>query len=249
VSHTRTRPRRNAFSYSINYVAVSLDEIERGARTKLFAIDRASMFNLRSRDYGDGSPGVGRWIRNLFQRAGFEPNGEIVLLTLPRLFGYAFNPVSFWFCFDRKQRLRAALAEVNNTFGERHFYLCARDDRLPIDDGETLETAKEFRVSPFIEVKGTYRFQFTYKDDLIVVAINLADESGLLLITRIVGRPRPMTDVALLASVLRSPIQAFKVIALIHYQAAKLYAKRVRYFRKAWQPGEQVRVLKGIPEP
>ena len=207
------------------------------------------MFNLKSQDYGDGSSSVGHWIRNLFQRAGFEPNGEIVLLTLPHLFGYAFNPVSFWFCFDRRQRLRAVLAEVNNTFGERHFYLCAREDRLPIDGGETLETAKEFRVSPFIEVKGTYRFQFRYEDDLIFVAINLADESGPLLVTRIVGRPRPMTDAALLASALKSPFQAFKVIALIHYQAAKLYAKRVRYFRKARQPVERVVAFKGIPEP
>lgn len=103
-------------------------------------------------------------------------NGEIVLVTLPRVFGYVFNPVSFWFCLDEKQNLRAVICEVNNTFGETHTYICAHKDERPIAPEDILEGKKVFHVSPFMEREGHYRFRFYYNEDKMHTRIDYYDE-------------------------------------------------------------------------
>ena len=112
VAHARTRPRRNAFHYKLCYFAIPVSEWVEGTRGVFFSVDRFNLFSIRSEDYGDGTASPGKWIAGILGAQGLsEADGEIVLLTLPRLLGYAFNPVSFWFCFDRTKQLRAVLAE------------------------------------------------------------------------------------------------------------------------------------------
>ena len=112
------------------------------------------------RDHGDGRPLLA-WIEQLLVRAGVhDADGEIWLHCFPRMLGYAFNPVSFWFCERRDGALRAIVCEVHNTFGERHCYVLAHDDDRPIAWGETLRARKVFHVSPFCAVAGSYRFRF-----------------------------------------------------------------------------------------
>lgn len=241
VAHSRTRPRRNAFRYAVCYFAIPLREMTAGRKRALFSIDRANLFSLRTRDYGDGRTPPQLWVRRTLDGFGLaEADGEITLLTLPRILGYAFNPVSFWFCRDRDGALRAVLTEVNNTFGERHCYLCVHGDHRAIACEDQLEVRKVFHVSPFLEVKGEYRFHFACDAQRIAVHIDLHDEDGLKLSTAMGGRPRPLTDGGLLKILLGFPLQSLKVIVLIHYQAAKLYLKGVRPYRKPAPPAAAI---------
>jgi DUF1365 family protein len=165
-----------------------------------------------------------------------EADGEVILLTLPRVFFYAFNPVSFWFCLDRNAQPRAVLAEVNNTFAERHGYLCFHADHRPIQSGDCLEVQKIFHVSPFMETKGSYRFRFGYCEKRIRVAIDLYDDEGLILATSITGKTTEMTIAGLLRVLLSYPLQTLKVVVLIHYQAVKLVLKGVKHYPKPPPP-------------
>jgi DUF1365 family protein len=237
VAHARTRPKRNAFHYKLCYFAVPVRDWTRGTRGLFFSIDRPNLFSLWSKDYGDGKTPPGDWVRGLLREHGLvEADGEIVLLSLPRLVGYAFNPVSFWFCSDRDGRLRTVLVEVNNTFGERHCYLCFNEDHAPIDKSARLVMRKVFHVSPFMEVKGSYRFRFDYTAERIGVQIDLIDEEGVILATSMSGRTVPLTAAGLLKTAFAYPLQTLKVVTLIHYQALKLFLKGVRNYRKPAPP-------------
>lgn len=237
VAHARTRPRRNAFHYKLCYFTLPVSEWTKSTRGAFFSIDSFNLFSIRSKDYGDGVSPPDQWIARILGAHGlFEADGEVVLLTLPRLLGYAFNPVSFWFCFDREKRLRAVLAEVNNTFGERHCYLCFHETHEPIEKSAHLIVRKVFHVSPFMEVKGSYRFRFDYDADRIGVQIDLLDEGGVILATSMHGRPQPITMPGLLKTAFGYPLQTIKVVALIHYQAVKLFLKGIRNYRKPEPP-------------
>ncbi|MGA7710637.1 MAG: DUF1365 domain-containing protein [Rhizomicrobium sp.] len=237
VAHARSRPRRNAFRYAVCYLAISLQEIGERKQSTLFSIDRMNLFSLRTGDYGAPHVPPAQWIRTVLDSYALcEADGKVVLLTLPRILGYAFNPVSFWFCFDRMARLRAVLAEVRNTFGERHCYLCFHEDHRPIAGEDRLDVHKVFHVSPFMEVKGSYRFRFDYDADRIAVGIDLYDEIGVILSTSLSGRPETLNDHGLLKVFFSYPLQIVKVVALIHYQAAVLYLKGIKNYRKPVPP-------------
>jgi DUF1365 family protein len=237
IFHARHRPRRNAFRYSAVYLALPTAQLRESRPSALFSIDQRNLFGLRTTDYGDRRSPPNEWIKAvLADWSVSEADGDIVLVTMPRVFGFVFNPVSFWLCFDRSEGLRAVLAEVNNTFGERHCYLCFHDDHRPIAPQDSLRTRKVFHVSPFIDVKGEYRFRFSYTPDHIAIAIDLFDDEGLLLSTMIGGALRPLTTWRLLRALLVNPILPFKVVSLIHYQALKLWIKRASLFNKPAPP-------------
>jgi len=237
VAHARTRPKRNAFRYKLCYFAVPMKEWRKGTRGLFLSIDRPNLFSLRGRDYGDGATPPDKWIDNILAANGLvDASNDVVLLTLPRLLGYAFNPVSFWFCLDSDRQLRAVLAEVNNTFGERHCYLCFHETHEPITRASRLVVRKIFHVSPFMEVKGSYRFRFDYDADRVGVRIDLMDEEGVILATSMSGRPKSVTALGLLQTAVLYPLQTIKVVALIHYQAVKLFLKGVHNYRKPEPP-------------
>ncbi|MGD0142009.1 MAG: DUF1365 domain-containing protein [Rhizomicrobium sp.] len=237
IFHARHRPRRNAFRYSAVYLALATTDLRQSRPAGLFSIDRPNLFGLRTGDYGDRRSPPDAWIRTVLAEWNLrEADGEIVLVTMPRVFGFVFNPVSFWLCLDKSGRLRGVLAEVNNTFGERHSYLCFHDDHRPIAPEDRLHARKVFHVSPFIDVKGEYRFRFSYASDRIAIAIDLFDDDGLLLSTTIGGPLRRLTAWRLLRALLINPLLPFKVVGLIHYQALKLWLKKIRHFRKPMPP-------------
>ena len=237
IFHARHRPRGNAFRYGAVYLALPTTELGKGHHASLFSIDQPNLFGLHTKDYGDHETPPDAWIRNILKDWNLpEADGEIVLVTMPRALGFVFNPVSFWLCFDRVGGLRAVLSEVNNTFGERHCYMCFHDDHRPIVAQDSLHTRKVFHVSPFIDVKGEYRFRFSYAPDRIAIAIDLFDDEGLLLSTTIGGALRPLTTWQLLRALLINPVLPFKVVTLIHWQALKLWLKKMRYFRKPSPP-------------
>ena len=236
VAHARVRPAKNAFHYHVYYLCVALSDVPALARLALFSLDCFNLFSVAHADYGrDAQPET--WMRQ--QLAHWEipqADGEIVLLTMPRVLGYAFNPVSFWFCLDRAGALRAVLADVSNTFGERHAYLLFHEDRRPIGRDDMFTSEKIFHVSPFITVAGHYEFRFAYGEEKLGVWINHHDAQGVLLTTSLVGKRRALTSRALLGCFFRYPLVTVKVIGLIHFQALKLFLKGVKYRVKPTPP-------------
>lgn len=243
VSHTRTSPKRNHFSYGVYYLCFALDELSKIAKLRLLSHNTFNLFSLRDRDYGEtnGMP-LEDWIRGQLSQWNIpQADGRIVLLTMPKLFGYGFNPVSFWFCLDKDNQVRAVLSEVSNTFGDRHSYICFHDDRRPITSDDWLESDKVFHVSPFMEIKGKYRFRFSYHADKVGVWIDYYDDNNtMLLTTSLTGKRTTLTSLALLACFFRYPLVTFKVIGLIHYQALKLWSKGIRYHTRQPLPPTEV---------
>ena len=241
IFHERMKPRRNRFSYHAFYCLLPVSQLAGTERQGLFSINRANLFSLRASDYGRAGMEPAHYIQQVLDDWRLsEVDGEVRLMTLPRVLGYGFNPVSFWLCYDRGGDLRAVLAEVNNTFGERHSYLCFHDDHRVIVPSDTLNARKVFHVSPFIGVEGRYCFRFGATPDKIAITIDLEDAEGLLLRTAVGGRPEPMSARALLSLLAKNPLYPFKVIGLIHYQAVKLFLKGIRHFHKPAPPGTSV---------
>jgi len=241
IFHERLRPRKNRFSYQALYCLLPLDALAGSSRYGLFAINRAAPFSVHATDYGRPGMTPATYIRQLLRDWRLvEADGEVRLMTLPRVLGYGFNPVSFWLCYDRAEKLRVVLAEVNNTFGERHSYLCFHDGHRAIEPGDILNARKVFHVSPFMKVEGHYAFRFTATRERIAITIDLENDEGMMLRTAVGGRPRAMTAGSLLSVLAKNPLYPFKVIGLIHCQAVKLLLKGIRHFNKPAPPGTGV---------
>ena len=238
VMHRRTRPARNAFTYPAFCLRLPLSRLDALPALGV-ARNRRGLVSFHDRDHGarDGSPLEG-WIRTVLAGEGIDAPGEVVLHAFPRVLGYVFNPVSFWVCHDAGGGVAAVLAEVNNTFGERHLYLVAHPDGRAIADGDTLIARKTFHVSPFCEVRGHYAFRFRFGDDRWLARIDYFDDDGdvPLIATSISGAVRPLTRRRARGLVLRYPAFTLGVVARIHWQAAKLWAKRVPFFAKPAPP-------------
>ena len=228
VMHRRLRPAVNAFVYPVFYVQLPVRDLG-AAKCGIFSVDKPNLLSFRSEDHGprDGSPLL-PWIENLLRQHGLPADGEIVLQTFPRVLGYVFNPVSFWYCHDRSGALIAILAEVNNTFGGTHSYLLHRGGQ-PLRDGEEMTATKLFHVSPFNEVEGGYRFRFQLQRAVQLARIDYDDADGELLLTSISGKPRDWSAAALLGAFLRMPLLTLGVMARIHWQALKLWLKGVPF--------------------
>lgn len=234
VMHARHHPRPHRFTYPLAYVRLPLGQLANCANM-LFGVERWRLFSFFARDHGqrDGSALL-PWIRHVLALHDLADvaDGEVVLQTFPRLLGFVFNPVSFWFCHDRAGALRVVLCEVNNTFGERHNYLLAHPDRRPICGGDTLRAPKRFYVSPFFPVQGEYVFRFVSLGTHASVSVDLWAAGEKQLSTRIFGTSTEL-DVRGLARVAwRFPLQSFRVITRIHTQALRLWLKRVPFIRK-----------------
>jgi DUF1365 family protein len=159
---------------------------------------------------------------------------------MPRILGYVFNPVSFWFCHDQAGEVRAILCEVNNTFGERHIYLLAHDDQSPIQEHQTLRCRKIFHVSPFMATQGSYRCTFGWKTDLNFCINHHATDDSLLLVTALSGKAKTYHSRALLLLFLRHFWLTAAVMLRIHIQAFLLWRKGLKFFSKPTPPTQEI---------
>ena len=232
VMHRRLRPAKNAFVYPVFYVQMPLADLSAG-KSPIFSVDRNNLLSFHQKDHGprDGSPLL-PWIQSLLRERGLPDDGEIMLQCFPRVLGYVFNPVSFWFCRNSTGELIAVLAEVSNTFGGRHNYLLHNPDGTALRDGQVLTTSKQFHVSPFCEVEGGYRFRFYLDKPAMLARIDYDDAEGELLLTAISGKARAWSTQTLLAAFLRMPLLTAGVMLRIHWQALKLWLKGVPFFGK-----------------
>jgi len=245
IRHTRLRPARHAFAYRSFFLRLPLRTLAAQPWPfRRLARNRAGWLSFHDADHGDGGDPLA-WVDALLRREGiFDAAGEIWLHTMPRVLGYVFNPVSLWFCHRDDGALRAVVCEVNNTFGERHCYLLAHEDGRPLAWGEELTARKVFHVSPFCRVEGRYRFRFMLaqraEGSRFIGRIDYDGDDGPLLQTSIEGHLAPLTDGALLRACLAYPAFTFGVVARIHWQALKLWRKRVPLSPKPEPPALDV---------
>lgn len=228
VMHKRLLPKQNAFHYGVYYLALPLPVVPfRSWLTRFHAKD------IGPRDGSDPLP----WVRNILARYGLNDiTQNITLVTMPRVLGYVFNPVSFYLCFDINQNLRAVLCEVHNTFGEQHCYLCAHGDHRPLGADDVLQAEKVFHVSPFLATNGRYSFRFDLREKDFNVWIDYinADENKQL-ITSLGGTFSPLNTDGLRSAFWRHPLVALKAMSLIHWQALRLALKGIAYRIKPTQ--------------
>ncbi|MCF7984936.1 MAG: DUF1365 domain-containing protein [Thiohalocapsa sp.] len=240
VMHRRLFPVAYRFDYRVFSVLLDLDALDRLPR--LLSSGRANLFRFEPKDHGprDGSP-LRPWAERLLAEHGIGlGGGRIRLLCFPRVLGYGFNPLSLWYCEHADGTLRAVIAEVNNTFGEHHFYLLA-DGGKPMDWPARSSAGKCFHVSPLMDMQGGYRFRLSRPGQHIAVLIRQHDEHGRLkLVATQSGEGLPLTDAALLRALRQMPLMTFKVMVAIHWQALKIWLGGARYFPKPDPPRQEV---------
>lgn len=242
VRHTRLRPTRHAFTYPTYFLMLPMRAM-RAQGSGALARNRAGLLSFHDRDHGDGGSDALAWLDALLASHGIDAEdglqGEVWLHTYPRVFGFTFKPVSFWYCHNAQGGLRAIVVEVNNTFGERHCYLLDAPHY-----GQELRADKVFHVSPFCSVEGAYRFRFmrTVKDgeERTVARVDHDDEQGPLLQTSVAGTLLPASSETLHRALWRYPAMTFGVVARIHIQALRLWLKRVPFFSKPKPPARFV---------
>lgn len=240
VRHTRLRPTRHAFAYPTYFLMLPMRSLRKSASAALRR-NRFGLVSFFDTDHGDGRSGDAlAWLDELLAREGVaDASGEVWLHTYPRVLGYVFKPVSFWYCHRADDSLAAVVVEVNNTFGERHCYLLTGPQ---LGWGRELVASKEFHVSPFCRVEGSYRFRFlrtgaNATHPLHTVArIDHDDATGPLLQTSVSGALQPLDAAAVRRAFFGMPLMTFGVIGRIHWQALKLWLKRVPLFRKPQAP-------------
>jgi uncharacterized protein len=241
VRHTRLRPVHHAFAYGTYFLLLPLRSMQRHGPGAL-ARNRWAALSFYDADHGDGrgpeAGGALAWIDALLHREGItDATGEVWLHCYPRVLGYTFKPVSFWYCHRPDGSLRAIVAEVNNTFGERHCYLL---DTPAL--GHELHARKVLHVSPFCPVQGGYRFRFMLTRDAhgqpqrTVARVDYDDAHGPLIATSVSGTLVPITADSKRHALWAYPAMTLGVMARIHWQALQLWCKRVPFFRKPPPP-------------
>ncbi len=242
----RTMHRRHVaplyrFVYRIFYLWLDIDHVDDAARgRRLFSYNRWNLLSFFDRDHGHRRDGPLRpWVTAIAARHGIElDDGPIHLLCLPRVFGYVFNPISLFYCSDRHGALRAIVAEVRNTFGEMHSYVIHQHGE-PLNLDQHFDRSKRFHVSPFLDVAGTYRFEFTAPAESARVIINEYKDETPILTATLSGQRQPLTDAAIARLMLAMPFHTLGVVIGIHWQALKLWLRGAGYRPKPAPPHEE----------
>ena len=226
VMHRRLHPRVHGFCYRLFWMLLDIDRLdEAAAQTRLFSIGRFNLLAFHSRDHGDGSERdlKTQALETLAEAGIADIDGPIRLLTMPRLFGFVFNPISIYYAHRADGRLSAVIYEVSSTFGERHSYV------LPVDDPQgrfDQHAMKALHVSPFMRMDMRYHFRGRDPDERLTLMIDGHDPQGLLIVTAMTGEKRALTDGQILRATAAVPFETLKVVAAIHWEALRLWLKK-----------------------
>jgi len=227
VHHKRFLPKEHEVKQSVFFIKFPLS-LKNQLQSKFFSVNRFNLFSFYDSDHGTRScnhsyQDLLTWAQNkLFESNITIPLESVELMAFPRVLGFVFNPVSFWFCYSEK-KLFAVIAEVNNTFGETHSYILKAED---------WSCQKEFHVSPFFLVEGSYRFSFLLSEDRIQVKINYFIDEKLYLAATISGKSLLLSDDQILKTWIRNPMMTFVTVFYIHLHAFFLFFKRIPFYGK-----------------
>lgn len=230
VVHQRHHPRRHRLRYRLTYLRVDVDALPAlDARLKWFGYNRRAPFAVFDADHGtlDGDESIRTWLDRVVAAEGFLVDGRrYEMVCLPRVLGYAFNPISVVYSFAGDGQCDAVIYEVHNTFGERHAYV------VPVTGRAPRGCEKTFYVSPFCHVRGRYTFRTRPPGDSMGLAITYRDtpadaDETVVLTAAMTGRRLPLTDRRLARELALAPAAGVKVIAAIHFEALKLWLKRI----------------------
>ena len=250
VMHCRLRPLWHRFDYRVFWIFLDLKELRLLDRKFLFfSYNRWGVISFHDKDHGprDGSS-LRQWINNRLEVAGINLNGgSVKLLCFPRLFGFVFNPLSIWFCYRKDNSLCAVLYEVRNTFNESHSYLIKFND--PVSSHIPPHSVrKRFYVSPFLDMACTYTFRLKEPREMITLHIRQSDLNDTILLATMLGKEKKFTISNLLLSIAAFPLMTLKVIAAIHWEALKLWIKRVPLVPKPSPPRDTVTIGQSNPQ-
>ena len=240
VRHRRLAPVGNAFVHPTCFLMLPMRTLRERPDATL-ARNRRALFGFRDADHGDGGADSLAWLEQLLAREGIgDADGEVWLHCIPRMFGLAFKPVSFWYAHRADGTLAAIVVEVNNTFGERHCYLL---DGAALAFGRTLHARKVFHVSPFCQTRGDYAFRFMRTDlastdghGRTAVRVELHVDGAPLLITSVSGRVEPLTPATVRFALWTLPAMTAVIVARIHWHALRLWLKRVKFVPRPAPP-------------
>lgn len=223
VFHKRFIPKTHEFTYPSYFLKISLKEIH-SLKNIFFSVDGFNLFSFNRKDHGyrDGRS-LEMFASEKLVSAGKPADfDDIIIHTMPRVLGHVFNPVSFWYIIKDEQ-IKTIIAEVNNTFGESHSYIL--DPQAPAED-------KKIQVSPFNRIEGYYEFAFLSKETIEKVEIRYYKGDEQVLYASIYGTPEPWTTGNLFRLFLSNPIQNFLTLILIHFEALRLYLKKIPFYGK-----------------
>jgi len=211
---------------------IDLSEIDLlNKNLKIFSYNKFNIISFFNKDHGprDGSS-LKNWVVNNLKKNNIETNDiQIKILCYPRIFGYVFNPLSVFYVYDKNSDLISILYEVKNTFGEQHTYIFKTKKENNLIQHVC---KKKFHVSPFIQMNCVYFFRLLKPGNKISVIIDVQDPEGKILYTSQDGIKSELNNNNLITSYLKHPLMTFKIIMAIHFEAFKLWIKRIKLIKK-----------------
>ncbi len=231
VIHKRFKPKEHYFKYNVFSLLIDLNELEEiNKDIKFFSYNKFNIISFYDKDHGDrDGSSIKLWVKKNLRNIGIMTEDiSIKLLCYPRIFGYVFNPLSTYFIYNKHLKLISIFYEVKNTFGEQHTYIFKAQDEKTVQN----KCKKKFYVSPFIEMDCEYHFKTLNPREQLSVVINQNDKDGKLLFASQDGISKDFNNKNLIFSYLRHPLMTFKIIGAIHYEAFKLWAKRIKLIAK-----------------
>jgi DUF1365 family protein len=238
--HSRRVPAENVFRYRVCFYVLDLDELpELERRLALFSYNRRNVLTFRDRDHlGDEGRSARENLVGYLAGEGIDlEDGRILLLTNLRVLGYVFNPVSFYYCYDRHDELACIVAEVSNTFDEMLPYVLSDRNRTS-DSRLAFAASKRMHVSPFFPLDQEYRFDLAEPGERVHARVDVWQGGERRLGSVLAGEREQLTNASLARALVQYPFMPQRVITLIHWQALKLWAKRVPFHHKPpFQPG------------
>jgi len=246
VVHRRIHPKRHFLKYRVFSMLIDLDELETlDAKTPGFGYNRWNLLSFWDKDHGprDGAR-LRPWIEAALAKANIDlGGGAIRLLCYPRMFGYVFNPISVFYCYDTNQTLVALVYEVGNTFGEKHSYVIAVDASEAEGGLIRQECAKNFYVSPFVAMKARYEFRMRAPESSVSLGISEHDENGLFLFAGFDGERKHIDRSSVFKMLVQFPLMTFKVTAGIHWEALRLWLKGVPVHQHVPEPQNPITIV------
>ena len=231
VIHKRFKPKEHYFKYNVFSLLIDLNELEEiNKYIKFFSYNKFNIISFYDKDHGDrDGSSIKLWVKKNLRNIGILTEDiSIKLLCYPRIFGYVFNPLSTYFIYNKHSELISIFYEVKNTFGEQHTYIFKAHDEKTVQN----KCKKKFYVSPFIEMDCEYHFKTLNPREQLSVVINQNDKDGKLLFASQDGISKDFNNKNLILSYLTHPLMTFKIIGAIHYEAFKLWAKRIKLIAK-----------------